>query len=166
LRAILLGILVSEAKALTVREVTSRLSSLVGRDVSNTLDEAVQTALAGLSAEGLISTPQRGEFIAAKKGIELENRYSNQFKNIQRLFQEQVVIDLTLRLPGVKPSAIASLSDIVHRCLMRIFEQRGAELVESAFSDSFEAGTSLSLTKIINEYIGGVTDSERHVLFP
>ena len=165
LRAVLLGVLASSVAPASSQDLTSEISRMAGRSASKELAGAVEKALASLSGERMVSADARTCYVLTDIGRSLETRYSNQFNNLRRLFETQVNLDLSKKLPTVTKEVLAKLADRVHSCVLKIFSDRGAELVDASFAGKFEAPSSLNLVRIVNSFSAALDESQRYVFF-
>ena len=165
LRAILLGTIASMTSPVTSQVLTSEISRTTGRPASQELTEAVEKALVSLKGERMVDTDARSCYVMTALGRSLESKYSLQFTNLRRLFETQVGLDLGRKLPTTSGESIAKLTKRVHSCILKIFSDRGGELVDASFTGRFEAPSSMNLVQIINSFTGDLAESQRYVFF-
>ncbi|MGB6690541.1 MAG: SIR2 family protein [Terracidiphilus sp.] len=165
LRAILLGVLASTVEPVSSQDLTSEISRTTGRPISKELAGAVEKALTSLRGERMVGVDARFCYAVTDIGRGLENKYSLQFNNLRRLFETQVGLDLAKKLAGATDGAISKLVEKVHSCVLKIFSDRGGELVDASFSGRFEAPSSMNLVRIINSFSAGLDESQRYVFF-
>jgi hypothetical protein len=125
------------------QDLTSEISRTTGRPISKELAGAVEKALTSLSGERMVGVDARFCYALTDIGRGLENKYSLQFNNLRRLFETQVALDLAKKLAGATDGAISKLVEKVHFCVLKIFSDRGGELVDASFSGRFEAPSSV-----------------------
>jgi hypothetical protein len=166
LKAILLGTIADQKSPMNLSAIRVRISQTVRRLSSPALESAVTSSLVKLQKEKLILLDATtSEYSASALGAELQKTYASQFNNLRRLFEAQVRFDLRAKLPTLKDDVFAALVDAVHRCLLQVFNERGAELADSVLSNKFETNSNLDLAQTINDFTKTLDDSTRFAVF-
>jgi hypothetical protein len=165
LRAILLGTIATMTSPVTSQALTSEISRITGRPTSQELTEAVEKALLSLKGERMVDSDAHSCYVLTILGRSIESKYSLQFTNLRRLFETQVGLDLGRNLPTATGESIIKLTKKVHSCILKIFSDRGGELVDASFTGRFEAPSSMNLVQIINSFTGDLAESQRYVFF-
>lgn len=133
----------------TAREIAERVARIAHMH-SARIGPSVKLALNEATTEKLFEKRDGETFQLTDKGYEINQKYSHQFTGLQTEFALQVELDFQRLVPGISRSDLERIKIAVIETIVSAFTERGAEIVQVAFSEEPEIRPSANLFKIIS----------------
>jgi predicted nucleic acid-binding protein len=133
----------------TVRDIAERVARIAHMH-SERIASSIKLAVDEATSEKLFEKRDGEKFQITDKGYEINQKYSNQFGGLQKEFALQVELDFQRLAPKISRAEMEKVKIAVVEAIVSAFTERGAEIVQVAFSGEAEIRPSANLFKIIS----------------